>query len=249
MKSQHSAYTELPVYITTLNKGRRSLGRREKNEEREEGKRRERTYDIPALLRRPGRIDGARLRVLEDRIRPSTYIPPACSRSRARTYKNSRGLSTSGRSRTPDAAGALSSLRGSLGSFYERSLWKQASCARDKPPLYLPTVCAHAQRRYTIYIHAYKNTHKCVPSRAVRYAHQRKAHKHVRIHRRYIYLHIWKLSQVDTHIRVQNCIAHNHKGRVASRMCVARAVSLEWLRRAKNFRLRSHENVDWSIAM
>lgn len=32
-------------------------------------------------------------------------------------------------------------------------------------------------------------------------------------------------------------------------MHVARAVSLEWLRRAKNFRLRSHENVDWSIAM
>lgn len=157
MKSEHSAYIELPVYITTLNKGR-SPGEEKENErkeERKEGKCRERTYDVPALSRRPGRIDGARLRVLEDRIRPSTYILSARARARIKTRAACPRFPVP---RMPNAAGALSSLRGSLGSFYERSLWKQASCARDKPAV---PICAHAFTRKSY------GTHTCTQRRTI----------------------------------------------------------------------------------
>jgi len=140
--------------------------------------------------------------------------------------------------RTPDAAGALSSLRGSLGSFYERSLWKRASCARDKPAVPTYGVCT---RKRTEYMHTH--TCKCVHSKPVRHAHQRKAHKRVRTHRRY--MRVWKVSRVDTRItraRIKLHHATTKEHRIA--YACARAVSLGWSHRAKNFRLRSHENVD-----
>lgn len=165
MKSEH---TELSVYITILNKGWRSPRR---NERRKEGRKASRK-DVPVLSRRPGRIDGARLRVLEDRIRPSTYI----SLVRARTYKTCVACRLPV-PRTPDAAETLSSLQGNLGSFYERSLWKQASCARDKltvPIRYVPTVCAFTRKhmgythtRACTYKYIYSSNTSCTPMKSV----------------------------------------------------------------------------------
>lgn len=117
MKSEHSAYITLLVRITTLNKGWRPPRLSEKGSKKEEGRKEGRAAPrkdetaSPALSRRPGRIDGARLRVLEDRIRPSIHIHLP-----ARTYKNPRGLSTSG-PRATDATGALSSHREASGVF------------------------------------------------------------------------------------------------------------------------------------
>lgn len=106
-------------------------------------------------------------------LRPIYYPPP-----RARARIKTRAACRLPVPRTPNAAGALSSLRGSLESFYERSLWKQASCARDKPAVPIYTVCIRIHTK-AYEIHACAQHTQIYALRAVRYAHQRKAHEHI----------------------------------------------------------------------
>lgn len=114
--------------------------------------------------------------------------------------------------------------RGSLRSFYERSLWKRASWARDKPvPSY--EVCVH------MYLH--KN------------ARNMNAYTHSRVDAR-----IHTGIKIQTYSRMlQVCdiaykYTHTHRCGQQIRVC-----AVPKSRCAKNFRLRLHENVDWSIVM
>lgn len=86
----------------------------------------------------PGRIDGALSRVLEERILQSIYIYTIVSCVWVKTRAICRLPVRSTARRNP----GFKLARGSLRSFYERSLWKRASWARDKPvPSY--EVCVH----------------------------------------------------------------------------------------------------------
>jgi len=140
----------LPIYITILNKGRRSPGRKERRKEGRKASKKDIRRSSPFAATGQDRwsaIEGPR------RQDPSfdLYITRSCARARMKTCVACR-LPVP---RMPDAAEALSSLRGSLGSFYERSLWKQASCARDKPAVPIYSVCTHAfTRKHMGHIHA-----------------------------------------------------------------------------------------------
>jgi len=85
-------------------------------------------------------------------LRP-TYYPPARARIKTRPVD----FRSFGRPMQP---GALSSLRGNLGSFYERSLWKRASCARDKPAVPTYAECVHIHSHESIReTHTHTHTH------------------------------------------------------------------------------------------
>jgi len=187
-------------------------------------------------------------------LRP-TYYPPARARIKTRPVD----FRSFGRPMQP---GALSSLRGNLGSFYERSLWKRASCARDKPAVPTYAECVHIHSHESIRehthtrTHAHTHTHTHTHNARAR-AHSKAVHhigtptKSTQVRCRVQTYREREVSRIDTnHTYTYKIASYNYKGilhRIC--MCIARAVPLGWSRCAKNFRLRSHENVDWSIAM
>jgi len=227
MKSEHSAYIELSVRITILNKGRRSRGG---NEERKEGRKESvekgHTTSQPFRGDRAGSMERG-LRVLEDRIRPSTYIhyPPA------RAYKNPRGLSTSGPSDARCSPGALSSLRGNLGSFYERSLWKRASCARDKPAVPTYAECVHIHSHESIRgIHTHTHTYALESSTSYRYTNEKHTSASNALQTYiYIYIYIYRERERErgfanrytheNHTYTYKIASYNYKG-ILHRVCM-----------------------------
>lgn len=257
MKSEHSAYVTLLERITTLNKGWRPPRWRDKREaKKEEGRKgsiKKGRNGVPALSRRPGRIDGARLRVLEDRIRPSIHIYTR-PRARIKTRAACR-LPVPGRPMQP---GALSSAQGSLGSFYEHSLWKRASWARDKLAVYLylstKYVCKCACSHKTHGARAYKNTYirrhirnsentfpyiadACEISNAdIRADIYRRVRTRVKLH---------PATGAPHMCDEFTCVWHAARCCPKPRRLDAR--SRQTMARAKNFCLLLHENVDWSI--
>jgi len=143
VKSEPSAYVTSLVRITTLNKGRRPRRRDKKGAKKEKGRkegraasRKDKTASQPFRGDRAGSMERDWGSSKTGSVRSIHIHLPA------RTYKNPRGLSTSGPRAATDATGALSSHREASGVFTS-TVYGSEPAGLAINSLYLRALCVY----------------------------------------------------------------------------------------------------------